>query len=81
MSPLAQAGLHGLIAISLVKMTRRDAVEPGGAIGAKSFAYGFVSGGVLLDVDLSALAVMYLFDPGKAMRMHRTATHSEGATR
>jgi membrane-bound metal-dependent hydrolase YbcI (DUF457 family) len=51
-------------------------VEPGRAIASKSFDYGFVSGSVLPDVDLAALAAMYVFDPGKAMRMHRTATHS-----
>jgi len=73
---LAQAGLHGLIGISLVKATRRDVAEPGTAIGAKSFAYGFVSGNVLPDIDLAALGVAYLFDPKLALHMHRTATHS-----
>lgn len=73
---MAQNGLHGLIGLTLTRMTSKDAHEPGSAIVAKSFAYGFVTGNVLPDVDLAALGITYLFDSKLAMRMHRTATHS-----
>ena len=73
---MAQNGLHGLIGTAVTRMTAKQASEPGRAIAAKSFAYGFVTGNVLPDIDLAALAVMYLFDAKLAMRMHRTATHS-----
>jgi len=73
---LAQNGLHGLIGLTLVKITSKDAHEPASAITAKSFAYGFVTGNVVPDIDLAVLGVTYLFDSQLAMRMHRTATHS-----
>ena len=73
---MAQSGLHGLIGVAVARMTSKEAPEPGRSIAAKSFAYGFVTGNVLPDIDLAALAVTYLFDSKLAMRMHRTATHS-----
>lgn len=73
---MAQSGLHGIIGTAFVNATSRNASEPGRAVAAKSWAYGFISGSVLPDVDLAALAVTYLFNSKLAMRMHRTATHS-----
>lgn len=73
---MAQNGLHGLIGLTLTRATGKTAHEPGKAIVAKSFTYGFVTGNVLPDIDLVALGVTYLFDSELAMRMHRTATHS-----
>lgn len=57
-------------------MTNRTVKDPGSSVEAKSFAYGFVSGNVLPDVDLVVLAFTFPFNSKLAMRMHRTATHS-----
>jgi membrane-bound metal-dependent hydrolase YbcI (DUF457 family) len=73
---MAQGGLHALIGTVIVKATGKDAAEPGRAVAAKSFAFGFVTGNVLPDVDLAALALVYFFDRDLALKMHRTATHS-----
>lgn len=73
---MAQSGLHGIIGTYFIRSTSRNASEPGKAVAVKSWAYGFISGTVLPDVDLAVLAVTYLFDSKLAMRMHRTATHS-----
>jgi len=73
---MAQGGLHALIGTVIVKATGKDAAEPGRAVAAKSFAFGFVTGNVLPDVDLAALALASFFDRDLALKMHRTATHS-----
>ncbi|MGE5580860.1 MAG: metal-dependent hydrolase [Bacillota bacterium] len=73
---MAQNGLHGIMGLTLARITSKEAREPGLAITARSSAYGFVMGNVLPDIDLIALGVTYLFDSRLAMKMHRSATHS-----
>jgi len=73
---VAQNGLHGIIGLNLARITSKETREPGAAITARSFAYGFVMGNVLPDIDLVALGVTYLFDSRLAMKMHRSVTHS-----
>lgn len=73
---MAQNGLHGIIGLNLARITGKGTREPESAIATRSFAYGFVMGNVLPDIDLLALGITYLFKPQLAMKMHRSATHS-----
>lgn len=73
---MAQSGFHGIIGTALGRMVRKDSVDPGTAVLAKSLAFGLLVGNIAPDLDLIPLAITFLWNPALAMRMHRTATHS-----